>query len=98
MSERNRQNSVYRQTLAVAHGLIHAACIQLHGIHDFVSATCLLSDPALQHVNQVMLVLDVAIDEGAEVEHGVVEVYDPILGVGVVSHLRERLLIHLDFR
>lgn len=45
-----------------------------------------------------MLVLDAAIDEGAEVEHGAVEVYDPILGVGVVSLPRERLLIYLDFR
>ena len=44
-----------------------------------------------------MLVLDAAIDEGAEVEHGVVEVYDPILGVSVIPLPREQLPIHSDF-
>lgn len=66
--------------LAVAHGLTHAACIQLHSLDGFVSASCHRSNPAQQHANEILAILNIVMNE-AEDSRGGMRVYDPVFGV-----------------
>lgn len=83
---------------AVAHGLSHAACIQLHSIDDFFTSSCTYTNPAKQHATEVLRTLDMVVEEHADVRSGIAKMYDPVFGVSVASNLNSGPSLTMIYR